>query len=81
MHIETITTMAAYALVGLGGIIGGFKGADWIIGLKYKTKDECEKCREIITTQRNTDNKILTRIDTKVDIIMENFDLKIKEKD
>lgn len=67
---------AVYTILGIGAIIGGIKGVDWLIGLKYKSKDDCEKCRNNIFERLNYDSTTLTRIETKVDLIMKNFNLK-----
>jgi hypothetical protein len=34
-----------YTIIGLGTVAGAFKGIDWLIGLKYMTKDNCNVCR------------------------------------
>lgn len=70
---------AVYTILGLAAIIGAFKGIDWLISLKYKTKDECENCRSKIFESLNFDQKSLARLETKVDLLLENFNLKAKE--
>ena len=37
-----------YALLGIALIIGAFKGIDWLISLKYRTKDYCEICQKAV---------------------------------
>lgn len=69
-----------YAVFGIAALIGAFKGIDWAISLKYKTKDECEQCRNDIFKKLNNDTTTLTRIETKVDLLMEAFNLKPKEE-
>ncbi len=78
--MEHNITHAVYAIIGIATIIGAFKGVDWLISLKYKTKDECEQCRGAIYESLKYDSKALTRIETKVDLLMENFNLKPKEE-
>lgn len=70
---------AVYTIIGVAAIIGAFKGIDWLISLKYKTKDECENCRSKIFESLNFDQKSLARLETKVDLLLENFNLKAKE--
>lgn len=70
---------AVYTIIGLATIIGAFKGIDWLISLKYKTKDECENCRSKIFESLNFDKNSLVRLETKVDLLLENFNLKAKE--
>ena len=70
---------AVYTILGLAAIIGAFKGIDWLISLKYKTKDECENCRSKIFENLNFDQKSLARLETKVDLLLEKFNLKAKE--
>lgn len=70
---------AVYTIIGLAAIIGAFKGIDWLISLKYKTKDECENCRSKIFESLNFDKNSLVRLETKVDLLLENFNLKAKE--
>lgn len=70
---------AVYTIIGLAAIIGAFKGIDWLISLKYKTKDECENCRSKIFESLNFDKNSLARLETKVDLLLENFNLKAKE--
>ena len=31
---------AVYTILGVAAIIGAFKGIDWLISLKYKTKED-----------------------------------------
>ena len=71
---------ALYSILGVAAIIGGFKGIDWLIGLKYKTKDECEHCRSKIFESINFDKNSLARLETKVDLLLEKFELKPKDE-
>lgn len=77
--MENNLIQAVYTILGIAAIIGAFKGIDWLIGLKYKTKDECENCRSKIFESLNFDKNSLTRLETKVDLLLENFNLKAKE--
>ena len=67
---------ALCTILAIATLAGAFKGIDWLIGLKYKSKDDCEKCRNNIFERLNYDSTTLTRIETKVDLIMKNFNLK-----
>lgn len=65
-------------LVSLGIIVGLFKALDWLISLKYQTKDTCEKCRKSMFETMNTDRNLLVEVDTKVSMILEYIELKRK---
>lgn len=68
-------------LIG-GSIIGAvaiFKAVDWLIGLKYMTKDDCSLCRQKVETKQNNEDIKLTRIETKVDLIIGAFNIVPKE--
>lgn len=68
-----------YAILAIAAIAGGFKGIDWMIGQKYQTKSECSKCKaELDKTIHTTDVK-LTRIETKLDLVMQAFNIVPKE--
>ena len=56
--------------VFLGGIVAFFKSIDWLISTKYRTKDECEKCRKVIFEAINKDRDLLVRLDAKMDIVL-----------
>ena len=71
---------AMYSILGVAAIIGAFNGIDWLIGLKYKTKDECEHCRSKIFESINFDKNSLARLETKVDLLLEKFELKPKDE-
>ena len=49
MDYNSATHIMSFMGLGAGltvvGIIALFKVADWLIGLKYKSKDECSKTR------------------------------------
>ncbi|MBQ4646404.1 MAG: hypothetical protein IJB79_03555 [Candidatus Gastranaerophilales bacterium] len=62
-----------YSLVAIAGIIGAFKSVDWLISTKYRTKDECEKCRKTIFDAINKDRDLLVRLDAKMDLVLENM--------
>ena len=61
----------AYIVIGIGAIIGAFKSIDWLISTKYRTKDDCEKCRNTIFDVINKDRDLLMRLDAKMDMILE----------
>jgi len=68
-----------YTIIGLGALAGAFKGIDWLISLKYKTKDECEFCRSKVEEKQANEDIKLTRIETKVDLIIGAFNIVPKE--
>lgn len=67
----------------IGGSIVGtvlvFKAVDWLISLKYMTKDNCASCRQKVETKQNNEDIKLTRIETKVDLIIGAFNIVPKE--
>ena len=77
--MENNLIQAVYTILGVAAIIGAFKGIDWLISLKYKTKDDCEKCRNKIIESITFDKESLARLETKVDLLLEKFELKPKE--
>ena len=60
-----------YTLIGLGTVAGAFKGIDWLISLKYMTKDNCNTCRAEVAQKQSVENEKLARIETKVDMLLE----------
>ena len=60
-----------YSLISIGSIIAAFKSVDWLISTKYRTKDECEKCRNLIYEAINKDRDLLVRLDAKMDLVLE----------
>lgn len=65
-----------------GGIVGAvaiFKAVDWLISLKYMTKDRCEFCRGQVVEKQSSEDIKLTRIETKVDMIIGAFNIVPKE--
>ena len=77
--MENNLIQSVYTILGIAAIIGAFKGIDWLICLKYKTKDDCEKCRNKIIESITFDKESLARLETKVDLLLEKFELKPKE--
>lgn len=73
MALEYI--LIAYVFLGLVALVAGFKSVDWLISTKYRTKDECELCRNVIFEAINKDRDLLVRLDAKMDLVLE----KIKE--
>ena len=65
-----------YMIAFIGVLVGSFKSIDWLISTKYRTKDECEKCRKVIFEAINKDRDLLVRLDAKMDVVLE----KIKDK-
>ena len=60
-----------YSILAFGGIFGAFKSVDWLISLKYQSKDNCEKCRNNIFEIINKDRDLLVRLDAKMDLVLE----------
>ena len=60
-----------YTIIGLGTVAGAFKGIDWLIGLKYMTKGNCNVCRAEVAQKQSIENEKLARIETKVDMLLE----------
>lgn len=63
-------TIFIYSLISIGILIGSFKSIDWLISTKYRTKDECEKCRKVIFEAINKDRDLLVRLDAKMDLVL-----------
>ena len=57
--------------MALGAVIGAFKSVDWLISIKYRTKEECEICRNVIYETINKDRDLLVRLDAKMDLVLE----------
>ena len=62
-----------YALLGISIMAGAFKGIDWLISLKYMTKDNCSICRQEVAEKQSSENVKLTRIETKVDMLLKRW--------
>lgn len=77
--MENNLIQSVYTILGVATIIGAFKGIDWLISLKYKTKDDCEKCRNKIIESITFDKESLARLEAKMDLLLEKFELKPKE--
>lgn len=60
-----------YSLITLGALVSAFKSIDWLISTKYRTKDECEKCRNLIYETMNKDRDLLVRLDAKMDLVLD----------
>jgi len=60
-----------FALLGVAGMVGAFKGIDWLIEQKYVTHNKCEKCRGEIYKTIATDHDLLQNMDGKMDIMLE----------
>ena len=67
------SNIVIYILISIASIIGAFKSIDWLISSKYRTKDECEKCRNSIFDVINKDRDLLVRLDAKMDLVLENM--------
>ena len=60
-----------YVIITLGALIGAFKSIDWLISTKYRTKDDCEMCRNTIFEAINRDRDLLVRLEAKMDLVLE----------
>ena len=67
-----------FALLGVAGLIGGLKTLDWAIAQKYVTHSKCEKCRGEVYKSIATDHDLLKELNAKVDLILENLQIKTK---
>ena len=73
-------TNGVFALLGLGGVALAAKGIDWLIGLKYKSKDECEACRKEIKETEQNNHDLLISLNTKVDLLLSGKHIKIEDE-
>ena len=73
-------TTGLYALLGIGGIALAAKAIDWLISLKYKTKDDCELCRKEIKETEQNNHDLLISLNTKVDLLLSGKHIKIEDE-
>ena len=57
-------------IIGFGALGIGFKAADWLISLKYMTKDDCNACRKKAEDKRSVEMERLVRMETKMDMLL-----------
>ncbi len=69
-----------FALLGIGGIALAVKAIDWLISLKYKTKDDCEICRKEIKETEQNNHDLLISLNTKVDLLLNGKHIKIEDE-
>lgn len=69
-----------FALLGIGGIALAVKAIDWLISLKYKTKDDCEVCRKEIKETEQNNHDLLISLNTKVDLLLSGKHIKIEDE-
>lgn len=69
-----------YAILGIGGIALAVKAIDWLISLKYKTKDDCEICRKEIKETEQNNHDLLISLNTKVDLLLSGKHIKIEDE-
>lgn len=67
------------ALVGIALIVGAFKGIDWLISLKYRTKDDCEMCQKAMRMEAQSNRDLLIALNTKVDLMLKHSKIIIEE--
>lgn len=68
-----------YALLGLALLVGGFKAADWLVSLKYRTKDDCEACQKALKLEAQSNRDLLIALNTKVDLMLKHSKIIIDE--
>lgn len=68
-----------YALLGIALIIGAFKGVDWLISLKYRTKDDCEICQKAMRLEAQGNRDLLIALNTKVDLMLKHSKIIIED--
>jgi hypothetical protein len=68
-----------YSLISIAAIVGAFKAIDWLISLKYRTKDDCMKCQSAIKAEAQSNRDILICLDTKMDLILKHSKIIIEE--
>ena len=68
-----------YALLGIALIIGAFKGIDWLIALKYRTKDDCVACQKAMRLEAQSNRDLLVELNTKVDLMLKHSRIIIEE--
>ena len=68
-----------YALLGIAVIIGAFMGIDWLIGLKYRTKDDCVACQTKLKEEAQGNRDLLVALNTKVDLMLKHSKIIIEE--
>ena len=61
---------ALYVILGFASIAAAFKAIDWLIALKYMTKDSCTVCRNELVQKQSIEDVKITRIETKVDMLL-----------
>ena len=59
--IETSVVVTVCCVAGFGTLVAGLKGMDWLIGLKYQTKDTCDVCRGKVLAQIAENKEIVTQ--------------------
>ena len=64
---------ATYIILAFGTLAAAFKAIDWLISLKYMTKDKCCVCRAEVAEKQSKEDVKLTRIETKVDMLLERW--------
>ena len=65
--------VSVYSLLGIAAFIGGFKAIDWLISLKYISRQECNLCMSDLVQKQSSESVKLTRIETKVDMLLERW--------
>lgn len=66
-------------LIGIATIILAFKGIDWAISLKYRTKDDCERCQKAMKQEAQGNRDLLIALNTKVDLMLKHSKIIIED--
>ena len=72
-------TILVQTIIGFGALGIGFKAADWLIGLKYMTKDDCNACRKKENEKHSLQMERLVRMETKMDMLLGCLSVNYKE--
>lgn len=72
-------TVLIQTIIGFAALGAGFKGADWLISLKYMTKDECTACRRKVDEKHSIEIERLVRMETKMDMLLGCLSVNYKE--
>ena len=78
-RLMTEIVYGVYALFGVALIIGAFKGIDWLIALKYRTKDDCEICQKAMRLEAQGNRDLLIALNTKVDLMLKHSKITLEE--
>lgn len=72
-------TILIQTIIGFAALGAGFKAADWLISLKYMTKEDCTACRSKVEEKHNCEIERLVRMETKMDMLLGYTNINNKE--